>query len=44
MLAIFKTFRKIGVEFGRDLTTTPLRLENAGNGNKLFAYSRISSA
>jgi hypothetical protein len=34
---------KICMEFGRDLATTPLRLDNAGNSNKLFAYSRISS-
>ena len=43
MLAILEALRKISVEFGRDLTTTALRLFNAGNGNKLFAYSRISN-
>jgi hypothetical protein len=43
MLSILEALRKISVEFGRDLATTALRLRNAGDANKLFAYSRISS-
>jgi hypothetical protein len=34
---------KIRMELGRDLALAALRLDNAGNGNELFAYSRISS-
>jgi hypothetical protein len=41
--AMLEALGKICMEFGRDLATTPLRLDNAGNSNKLFAYSRISS-
>ncbi len=43
MSTVFEALKKIGVEFGCDLTTTTLRLRDAGNGNKFFAYSRISS-
>ena len=43
MLAIFEALRKIRVEFGRDLAPAAVRASDAGNGNKLFAYSRISS-
>jgi hypothetical protein len=42
-MAALETLRKICMEFGRDLATTALRLEDAGDSNKLFAYSRISS-
>jgi len=34
--------RKISVEFGSNLATTALRPKDAGDGNKLFLYSRIS--
>lgn len=43
MLAFFETLGKIRVEFGRDLATAAMRPADAGNGNKLFAYSRISN-
>jgi len=41
--ALFEPFGKIGVEFGRNLAAAALRLDYAGDGNELFAYSRISS-
>jgi hypothetical protein len=41
--AVLEALGKICMEFGRNLATTALRLRDAGDGNKLFAYSRISS-
>jgi len=43
MFAILEALRKISVKFGCDLAPTALRLPDAGDGNKLFAYSRISN-
>jgi hypothetical protein len=40
---LFEPLRKIGVEFGGNLAAAALRLDRAGDGNELFAYSRISS-
>jgi hypothetical protein len=31
------------VEFGRNLAAAALGFDHAGDGNELFAYSRISS-
>lgn len=41
--AILKTFRKIGVQFGRNLAVPTLRFRNAGDGDELVGYSTISS-
>lgn len=40
---LFETLGKIGMEFGRNLAAAALRFKDAGNGDELFAYSRISS-
>jgi hypothetical protein len=42
--AICQTLREIGVEFSRDLAAAALRFDDAGDGDELVAYSRISRA
>jgi hypothetical protein len=39
---VFETLGEIGVEFGCYLAVPALRLDDAADGDKLFAYSRIS--
>jgi hypothetical protein len=43
LLAIFEALRKICMQVGRDFAMPALRLGHAGDSDKFFAYSRISS-
>jgi hypothetical protein len=38
-----ETFREAGKKFDGNFAMPALRLENAGDGDELFDYSRISS-
>jgi hypothetical protein len=38
-----ETFREAGEKFDGNFAMPALRLENAGDGDELFDYSRISS-